>query len=74
LLAINALANASAVPIINLRSLNLYVAAALSDWRTSQGLQTQPPRQLCPGPQLMVGLGASALVPFCCCFLVHGIA
>ena len=54
LLAITALRQSAAAPIVNLRSVNPYVTAALSDWRSLKGLDAHAPRQLAPGPLLRV--------------------
>ena len=54
LLAITALRQSAAAPIVNLRSVNPYVTAALSDWRSLKGLDAHAPRQLAPGPSLGV--------------------
>jgi hypothetical protein len=54
LLAITALRQSAAAPIVNLRSVNPYVTAALSDWGSLKGLDAHAPRQLAPGPLLGV--------------------
>lgn len=54
LLAITALQQAAAAPIVNLRSVNPYVTAALSDWRSLRKIAAHAPRQLAPGSLLKV--------------------
>ncbi|CAL8465609.1 g5145 [Coccomyxa elongata] len=54
LLAITALRQAAAAPIVNLRSVNPYVTAALSDWRSLRRIAAHAPRQLAPGSLLKV--------------------
>ena len=54
LLATESLTRAAAPPIVNLRNVNPYVAAALADWQLQQGLTPQAPRQLSPAPLLQV--------------------
>ena len=54
LLAIMALRQSTAAPIMNLRSVNPYVTAALSDWHSLKGLDAHAPRQLAAGPSLGV--------------------
>ncbi len=54
LLAITALRRSAAAPIVNLRSVNPYVTAALSDWRSLKSLHAHAPRQLAPASSLMV--------------------
>lgn len=56
LLAVTALRQAAAAPIVNLRSVSPYVTAALSDWRALKGIDPLAPRQLAPGPLLRVRL------------------
>ncbi|BDA51457.1 probable inactive phenolphthiocerol synthesis polyketide s at N-terminal half [Coccomyxa sp. Obi] len=52
LMAITALQQAAAAPIVNLRTVNPYVTAALSDWRSLRGIAAHAPRQLAPGSLL----------------------
>ncbi len=59
LLAITALQQVAAAPIVNLRSVNPYVTAALSDWRSLRKIAAHTPRQLAPGSLLKV------------CFRIH---
>ena len=54
LLAAESLSRAAAPPIVNLRVVNPYVAAALSDWQLQKGLTPQAPRQLSPAPLTVV--------------------
>ncbi len=50
LLALGSLAQRSLAPIVGLRELNPYVASAVKDWRSRQGLAAALPRQLRPMP------------------------
>ena len=54
LLAAESLSRAAAPPIVNLRIVNPYVAAALSDWQSQKCLTPQAPRQLSPAPLIQV--------------------
>ena len=57
LLATTALQQQRLPPIVNLREVNPYVSAALSDWRTRQALAAMPPRQAAPAPLLAATAG-----------------
>ncbi len=53
LLAASALQEAASVPIVNLRDINPYVAAAIGDMKH---MSAHGPRQLAPGVLLRVGI------------------
>ena len=52
LLALTSLQQQTCTPILNLRNLNPYVAAAFGDWTSQGGISAVAPRQLMPGPHL----------------------
>ena len=52
LLALTSLQQQARTPILNLRNLNPYVAAAFGDWASHGGASATAPRQLMPGPHL----------------------
>lgn len=60
LLAVSALQQQAAPGILNLRGVNPYVSAAISDWRKASAKAAALPRQLAPHTERQQGMGRSA--------------